>query len=91
VYEQFFQRFSPDVADTYGIVYALREIVDYMCNSGEAALKEGFGYSLASPEAVILDPMHEDLEFHRDLDRAGAGALAEAYQHRLFANAATLG
>ena len=28
VYEQFFQRFSPDVADTHGIVYTPREIVD---------------------------------------------------------------
>ena len=32
VYEQFFQRFSPDMADTHGIVYTPREIVDYMCN-----------------------------------------------------------
>jgi predicted helicase len=29
VYEQFFQRFSPDIADTHGIVYTPREIVDY--------------------------------------------------------------
>jgi len=40
VYEQFFQKFSPDIADTHGIVYTPREIVDYMCNSVEEALKE---------------------------------------------------
>lgn len=56
VYEQFFQRFSPDIADTHGIVYTPREIVDYMCNSVEQALKEEFGFTLASPEVVILDP-----------------------------------
>ena len=39
VYEQFFQRFSPDIADTHGIVYTPREIVDYMCNSVEQALE----------------------------------------------------
>src|SRR5580700_3485504 len=56
VYEQFFQKFSPDIADTHGIVYTPREIVDYMCNSVEQALKEEFGYTLASPEVIILDP-----------------------------------
>jgi type I restriction-modification system DNA methylase subunit len=52
VYEQFFQKFSPDIADTHGIVYTPREIVDYMCKSVEDALKEEFGLSLASPEVV---------------------------------------
>ena len=56
VYEQFFQRVSPDIADTPGIVYPPRELVDYMCNSVERALNEEFGLSLASPEVVILDP-----------------------------------
>src|SRR5688572_17081228 len=56
VYEQFFQKFSPNVADTHGIVYTPREIVDYMCSSVEAALQEEFGLTLASPEVVILDP-----------------------------------
>src|SRR5260370_30115590 len=50
VYEQFFQRFSPAVADTHGIVYTPREIVDYMCTSVEEALSEEFGFTLASPE-----------------------------------------
>ena len=61
VYEQFFQRFSPSVADTHGIVYTPREIVDYMCSSVEQALKEEFGYTLASPEVVILGPQGQQL------------------------------
>jgi predicted helicase len=56
VYEQFFQRFSPDIADTHGIVYTPREIVEFMCSSVEQALKDEFGLTLSSPEVVILDP-----------------------------------
>jgi predicted helicase len=87
VYEQFFQRFSPDIADTHGIVYTPREIVDYMCNSVEVALKEEFGYTLASPEVVILDPCTGTGNFIVNLiERMPGRALAEAYQSRLFAN-----
>jgi predicted helicase len=75
------------VADTHGIVYTPREIVDYMCQSVEDALKEEFGYTLASPEVVILDPCTGTGNFIVNLiDRMPGKALAEAYQHRLFAN-----
>jgi predicted helicase len=87
VYEQFFQRFSPDIADTHGIVYTPREIVDYMCNSVEEALKEEFGYTLASPEVVILDPCTGTGNFIVNLiERMPGKALADAYHNRLFAN-----
>jgi predicted helicase len=87
VYEQFFQRFSPDIADTHGIVYTPREIVDYMCKSVEDALKQEFGLTLASPEVVILDPCTGTGNFIvRLMDRMPRSALAEAYKNRLFAN-----
>jgi predicted helicase len=87
VYEQFFQKFSPDIADTHGIVYTPREIVDYMCSSVERALKEEFGYTLASPEVVILDPCTGTGNFIVNLiERMSGNALAEAYRNRLFAN-----
>ncbi len=87
VYEQFFQKFSPDVADTHGVVYTPREIVDYMCNSVEDALKQEFGYTLASPEVVILDPCTGTGNFIVNLiERMPGRALAEAYQRRFFAN-----
>jgi predicted helicase len=87
VYEQFFQRFSPAIADTHGIVYTPREIVDYMCNAVERALKEEFGYTLASPEVVILDPCTGTGNFIVNLiERMPGKALAEAYKKRLFAN-----
>ena len=87
VYEQFFQRFSPDVADTHGIVYTPREIVEYMCTAVEAALRDEFALSLASPEVVILDPCTGTGNFIVNLiERMPGKALADAYQHRLFAN-----
>jgi predicted helicase len=87
VYEQFFQRFSPNIADTHGIVYTPREIVDYMCSSVEQALKEEFGYTLASPDVVILDPCTGTGNFIVNLiERMPGKALAEAYRNRLFAN-----
>jgi hypothetical protein len=72
VYEQFFQKYSPNIADTHGIVYTPREIVDYMCNSVEHALQEEFGYTLASPEVVNSRPVHRDRELRREPDRANA-------------------
>lgn len=87
VYEQFFQRFSPDISDTHGIVYTPREIVDYMCSSVERALKEEFGYTLASPEVVILDPCTGTGNFIVNLiERLPGKALVDAYRSRLFAN-----
>lgn len=87
VYEQFFQKFSPAIADTHGIVYTPREIVDYMCNSVEQALRDEFGFTLASPEVVILDPCTGTGNFIVNLiERIKPSALAEAYRNRLFAN-----
>ena len=87
VYEQFFQRFSPDIADTHGIVYTPREIVDYMCRSVEEALKDEFGLTLGSKEVVILDPCTGTGNFVVNLiERMPAKALEDAYKNRLFAN-----
>lgn len=87
VYEQFFQKFSPETADTHGIVYTPREIVDYMNSAVESALKEEFAFTLDSPEVVILDPCTGTGNFIVNLiERISGKALAQAYQHRLFAN-----
>ena len=87
VYEQFFQRFSPDVADTHGIIYTPREIVDYMCKALIRALEENFGYSLASPEVVVLDPCTGTGNFVVSLiEKMPGNALESAYSERIFAN-----
>ena len=43
VYEQFFQGFSVEVADTHGIVYTPQPIVDFMVKSVDQILKTEFG------------------------------------------------
>jgi predicted helicase len=87
VYEQFFQKFSPNIADTHGIVYTPREIVEFMCNSVEQALKDEFDFTLSSPEVVILDPCTGTGNFIVNLiERIPGKALREAYHNRLFAN-----
>ena len=56
VYEQFFQGFSVDVADTHGIVYTPQPIVDFMVKSVEQVLKTEFGRSLSDMGVHIIDP-----------------------------------
>jgi len=58
-----------------------------MCSSVEAALKDHFGYTLSSPEVVILDPCTGTGNFIVNLiERIPGKALRDAYQNRLFAN-----
>ncbi len=56
VYEQFFQGFSVDVADTHGIVYTPQPIVDFMVKSVAHVLKTEFGRSLSDMGVHIIDP-----------------------------------
>ena len=56
VYEQFFQGFSVQVADTHGIVYTPQPIVDFMVKSVEQILQAKFGRSLSDRGVHIMDP-----------------------------------
>ena len=56
VYEQFFQGFSIEVADTHGIVYTPQPIVDFMVKSVEHILKTEFNRSLSDAGVHIIDP-----------------------------------
>ena len=56
VYEQFFQGFSVEVADTHGIVYTPQPIVDFMARSVEQILQTEFGRSLSDAGVHIIDP-----------------------------------
>jgi predicted helicase len=56
VYENFFQGFSVEVADTHGIVYTPQPIVDFMVRSVDALLQKEFGRGLADPGVHVLDP-----------------------------------
>ena len=56
VYEQFFQGFSVEVADTHGIVYTPQPIVDFMVKSMEQILRNEFDTSLSDKGVHVIDP-----------------------------------
>ena len=56
VYEQFFQGFSVEVADTHGIVYTPQPIVDFMVKSVEQILQSEFDTSLSNEGVQVIDP-----------------------------------
>ncbi|RKU27352.1 DNA helicase [Candidatus Poribacteria bacterium] len=86
-YEQFFQGFSADVADTHGIVYTPQPIVDFMVNSVEHILNTEFDRSLSSEGVHIIDPFVGTGNFivrlMRDIDGMN---LKHKYQNELHCN-----
>ncbi len=87
VYEQFFQGFSVEVADTHGIVYTPQPIVDFMVKSVEQILQTEFGRSLSDSGVHIIDPFVGTGNFivrvMREIRRT---ALEEKYQSELHCN-----
>ena len=87
VYEQFFQGFSVEVADTHGIVYTPQPIVDFMVNSVEHILKTEFDRSLSNTGVHIIDPFVGTGNFIVRLMRDIQGAtLEEKYHNELHCN-----
>ncbi|RKU12044.1 DNA helicase [Candidatus Poribacteria bacterium] len=87
VYEQFFQGFSVEVADTHGIVYTPQPIVDFMVNSVEHILKTEFNRSLSERGVHIIDPFVGTGNFIVRLMQDIQGtALEEKYRHELHCN-----
>ena len=91
VYEQFFQGFSVEVADTHGIVYTPQAIVDFMVRSIDALLRREFGRSMADSGVHLLDPFvgtgNFILRVMRHLAEVGKlGRLPHKYAHELHCN-----
>lgn len=87
VYERFFQGYSPETADTMGIVYTPQEIVDWMCASVERVLANEWGKSLSTPGVKVLDPCTGTGNFIVNLlGRIKNIDLPQKYFHDLFAN-----
>ena len=87
VYEQFFQGFSVEVADTHGIVYTPQPIVDFMVNSVEHILKTEFNRSISDTGVHIIDPFVGTGNFIVRLMQDIQGtALEEKYRHELHCN-----
>ena len=87
VYEQFFQGFSVEVADTHGIVYTPQPIVDFMVNSVEHILETEFERSLSDTGVHIIDPFVGTGNFIvRLMQDIRATTLAEKYHNELHCN-----
>ena len=56
VYEQFFQGFAVERADTMGIVYTPQEIVDFILASVEEILRTEFDRTLGDSGVHVIDP-----------------------------------
>ena len=87
VYEQFFQGYSVEVADTHGIVYTPQPIVDFMVRSVEEILQTEFSRSLSDSGVHIIDPFVGTGNFivriMREMRRT---ALAEKYTTEFHCN-----
>ncbi|MYA69274.1 N-6 DNA methylase, partial [Candidatus Poribacteria bacterium] len=87
VYEQFFQGFSVEVADTHGIVYTPQPIVDFMLKSVEQILETEFNRSLSDTGVHIIDPFVGTGNFIvRLMQDIRATTLAEKYHNELHCN-----
>ena len=87
VYEQFFQGFSVEVADTHGIVYTPQPIVDFMVKSVEHILETEFDRSLSDTGVHIIDPFVGTGNFIVRLMQDIQGSmLEEKYKNELHCN-----
>ncbi|MYE88395.1 DEAD/DEAH box helicase [Candidatus Poribacteria bacterium] len=87
VYEQFFQGFSVEVADTHGVVYTPQPIVDFMVRSVENILQSEFDRSLSDSGVHIIDPFVGTGNFIvRTMREIRPTALENKYQSELHCN-----
>ena len=87
VYEQFFQGFSVEVADTHGVVYTPQPIVDFMVRSVDQILKTEFNRSLSDSGVHIIDPFVGTGNFIvRTMHEIRKTALTEKYTTELHCN-----
>lgn len=87
VYEQFFQGFAVERADTLGIVYTPQEIVDFILASVEEILKTEFGRALGDPNVHVIDPFVGTGNFIVNLiRRLPKTRLEHKYEHELHCN-----
>ena len=87
VYEQFFQGFSVEVADTHGVVYTPQPIVDFMVRSVEEILGAEFNRSLSDSGVHIIDPFVGTGNFIvRTMRELRLTGLEDKYQSELHCN-----
>ncbi len=88
LYDTFFQAAFPKLADRLGIVYTPVEVVDFIVNSADYALRKEFGVGLSDHGVNILDPFAGTGTFLSRLIQSGiipADRLPAKYQEELHA------
>lgn len=89
LYDTFFQNAFPRMADRLGIVYTPVQVVDFILNSANDALRKHFGETLSSSGVQILDPFSGTGTFLVRLIQSGLideEHLPHKYAHELHAN-----
>lgn len=89
LYEKFFKNAFPRMTDKLGIVYTPIEIVDYILNSVQVALKEEFGSDISDEGIHVLDPFTGTGTFIVRLLQSGLikpEDIERKYKHELHAN-----
>ena len=89
LYEKFFKKAFPKMAESLGIVYTPVEVVDFILHSVNDLLQQEFGESLSSENIHILDPFTGTGTFLTRLLNSGLitdAALERKYRQELHAN-----
>lgn len=89
LYDKFFSKAFPDMADRLGIVFTPVPVVDYIIRSANDALQTAFGKSLGDERVSILEPFVGTGTFVSRLLQSGLIAperLEHKYRHEIFAN-----
>src|SRR5690606_1948823 len=89
LYDKFFRTAFPRMAERLGIVYTPIEVVDYILQSADHALRAEFGKSLSDEGVHILDPFTGTGTFLVRLIQSGLIKLEDLprkYQNELHAN-----
>ncbi len=89
LYDKFFRTAFPRMAERLGLVYTPVEIVDFIVNSADVALRQEFGVGLADEHVHILDPFTGTGTFLVRLIQSGLIApdrLPYKYAHEMHAN-----
>lgn len=89
LYDRFFTKAFPKLADRMGIVFTPVEVVDYILRSADDALRAAFGRSLGDRDVKILDPFTGTGTFLTRLLQLGCippENLEYKYRNDLFAN-----
>lgn len=89
LYDKFFSKAFPAMADRLGIVFTPVPVVDYILHSANDALKEHFGKTLGDTGVELLEPFLGTGTFVSRLLASGIikpEQLEHKYKHEIFAN-----